>query len=251
MVQRSVAANLHWIDSTDPPDHFPDPERALRDPDGLLAVGGDLSTERLLAAYRLGIFPWYQDDQPILWWSPDPRAVLFPRELHISRSLQRTLRRNRFSVSVDQDFAGVITGCANARNETGTWITADMARAYRQLHDAGHAHAVEVWHDQQLAGGLYGVNIGRVFFGESMFSLQTDASKVALVKLVHLCLELGIGLVDCQIASAHLASLGSRQISRTEFRQLLRRYTQFPSPSGWARTSVDTRQLTGSVRAST
>jgi len=238
-----MAANLHWIRTTDPPDHFPDPDQALTDPDGLLAVGGDLSVERLLCAYRQGIFPWYQDDQPILWWSPNPRAVLFPSELHVSRSLRRTLRKNRFTVSINQDFAGVIAGCATERSDTGTWITADMVRAYRQLHDAGHAHSMEVWRDDQMVGGLYGVNIGRVFFGESMFSRQTDASKVALVLLICICRELSIDLVDCQLASSHLASLGSRQISRQEFHRLLRRYTQFPSPSGWTRTNLATGEL--------
>jgi leucyl/phenylalanyl-tRNA--protein transferase len=238
-----MATSLHWIKATDPPDHFPDPDQALTDPDGLLAVGGDLTVERLLVAYRQGIFPWYQDDQPILWWSPNPRAVLFPSELHVSRSLRRTLRRNRYTASINQDFAGVIAGCATERSDTGTWITADMVQAYQQLHDAGHAHALEVWCDKQLVGGLYGVNIGRIFFGESMFSRQTDASKVALVLLIRVCGELGIDLVDCQLASSHLASLGSRQISRTEFHKLLRRYTQFPSPSGWTRANVATREL--------
>jgi len=225
---------LHWLKPTDSPDNFPDPDQALEDPDGLLAVGGDLSVTWLLSAYRRGIFPWYQDDQPILWWSPDPRAVLFPREFHISRSLRRTLRRNRFSVSVDCDFAGVIDGCAAQREDAGTWITPDMASAYQRLHDEGHAHAIETWSDGELVGGLYGVNIGRVFFGESMFSVSTDASKVALVKLVSICRQLGIELIDCQVASTHLASLGSRQISRQEFCALLKRYRQFPSPTGWA-----------------
>jgi leucyl/phenylalanyl-tRNA--protein transferase len=238
-----MAASLYWIKTTDPPDHFPDPDRALTEPDGLLAVGGDLSVERLLIAYRQGIFPWYQDGQPILWWSPNPRAVLFPSELHVSRSLRKTLRKNRFTVSVNQDFAGVIAGCATERSDTGTWITTDMAQAYQQLHDEGHAHAMEVWCDEQMVGGLYGVNIGRVFFGESMFSRETDASKVALVLLIRICRELGIELVDCQIASAHLASLGSRSISRAEFHRLLRRYTQFPSPPGWTRENVVTRGL--------
>lgn len=238
-----MAANLHWIDAADPPDSFPDPDQALTDPDGLLAVGGDLSVDRLLAAYRLGIFPWYQDDQPILWWSPDPRAVLFPPELHVSRSLHRILRKNQFSVSLDQDFAGVIAGCATERDDAGTWITGDMERAYQRLHDGGYAHSVEVWNEGQLAGGLYGVNIGRVYFGESMFSRQPNASKVALVQLIRICRESGIDMVDCQIASAHLASLGSRQISRTEFRKRLRRYTQFPSPTDWSHPITETSGL--------
>jgi len=234
---------LQWLKPTDSPDSFPHPEQALKDPDGLLAVGGDLSVARLMAAYRRGIFPWYQDDQPILWWSPDPRAVLFPREFHVSRSLRRTVRRNRFSVSVDCDFAGVICGCAALRLDPGTWITSEMAGAYQRLHDEGYAHAIETWSDGELVGGLYGVNIGRVFFGESMFSVQPDASKVALVKLVTICRQLGIELIDCQIASTHLASLGSRQISRHEFCTLLRRYVQFPSPSGWACQPSETSAL--------
>ncbi|MFQ5634839.1 MAG: leucyl/phenylalanyl-tRNA--protein transferase [Gammaproteobacteria bacterium] len=238
-----MPTDLHWLEPGDPPDSFPDASLALTDPDGLLAVGGDLSVERLLAAYRRGIFPWNQQDQPILWWSPDPRAVLFPAELRVSRSLRRTLRKNLFSVSVDQDFAGVIAGCAADRNRPGTWITGDMLRAYRELHDAGHAHSVEAWQDGQLAGGLYGVNIGRVFFGESMFSRRTDASKVALVFLTEQCRELGIQLIDCQLASTHLASLGARQIARDEFLELLRRLTAFPAPHGWSRLPSATHDL--------
>jgi leucyl/phenylalanyl-tRNA--protein transferase len=238
-----VPNQLHWLSTDDAADSFPDPQLALKDPNGLLAVGGDLSVARLIAAYRQGIFPWYDDGQPILWWSPDPRAVLFPRELHVSRSLRRTIRRNRFSVSIDTDFPGVISGCARSRTETGTWITTEMSAAYQNLFDAGHAHAAEVWLDGELVGGLYGVNIGRVFFGESMFSRSTDASKIALVKLVSVCLELGIELIDCQIASAHLASLGSRQIPRHEFSRLLQRYNGFPDPADWARAAAETSAL--------
>jgi len=238
-----VAPELHWLDPADPPDSFPDVDRALEDPEGLLAVGGDLSVERLLTAYRSGIFPWYQDDQPILWWCPDPRAVLFPAELRVSRSLRRSLRRNLYTVSVDQEFGGVIAGCAADRDQPGTWITEDMLRAYRELHRCGHAHSIEAWHDGKLAGGLYGVNVGGVFFGESMFTRRTDASKVALVQLVCLCRELGIGLIDCQLASAHLASLGARQIPRAEFQVLLRRLTAFPAPRTWARPPAQTTAL--------
>lgn len=234
---------LQWLDPADPPDSFPDTRHALTDPDGLLAVGGDLSAERLLAAYRRGIFPWYQDDQPILWWSPDPRAVLFPGELRVSRSLRRTLRRKGFSVSVDQDFAGVIAACAADRDRPGTWITADMLQAYRDLHQRGHAHSVEAWDDGQLVGGLYGVNIGAAFFGESMFAGRADASKVALVRLVELCHELGVQLIDCQVASAHLSSLGARQIPRAEFDGLLRKFTGFPSPQPWPRSPAGTETL--------
>ncbi|MAF83502.1 MAG: leucyl/phenylalanyl-tRNA--protein transferase [Gammaproteobacteria bacterium] len=239
--------NLRWIDPDAPPDEFPDPCNALTDPNGLLAIGGDLSIERLLAAYRLGIFPWFSDDQPILWWTPDPRAVLFPAEIRISRSLTKTLRKNIYSVSVDQAFADVVAGCAargaHRDDNTGTWITARMAAAYEQLHKAGHAHSIETWCDGQLVGGLYGISIGRTFFGESMFSHLTDASKVALIKLRSICRATGIELIDCQVASRHLASLGSREISRTEFNHLLTRLTTFPSPGNWPRDSMETSRL--------
>jgi len=238
-----VASELHWLDPGDPPDSFPDVEHALEDPEGLLAVGGDLSIERLLVAYRHGIFPWYQDEQPILWWCPNPRAVLFPPELRISRSLRRRLRRNEYTVSVDQDFAGVIAGCAAGREQPGTWITDDMRHAYLELHRCGHGHSVETWHDGQLVGGLYGVNMGGVFFGESMFARRTDASKIALVRLVALCRELSIELIDCQLASAHLASLGARQITRGEFQGLLRTLVPFPAARTWTRTAVETGVL--------
>ena len=238
-----MAPELHWLEPTDPADSFPDPAQALSDPPGLLAVGGDLSVARLLAAYRRGIFPWYQDAQPILWWSPDPRAVLFPAELRISRSLRKTLRRCDYSVSVDQNFTGVIAACAENRDDPGTWITDGMLRAYEALHHAGHAHSVETWHDGQLVGGLYGVNLGGIFFGESMFTRRTDASKVALVKLVSLCRTSGIELIDCQLASNHLTSLGSRQIARDEFQTLLRRCINFPAPDDWAEPAARTADI--------
>ena len=238
-----MSTKLHWLKPTDPPDSFPDPNVALRNPDGLLAIGGDLSVPRLLAAYRAGIFPWYQDDQPIMWWSPDPRAILFPAELHVSRRLRRTLRQNRFSVSMDLDFPGVIAGCADCRAETGTWITPEMASAYTALHAHGHAHSVEIWTDEELVGGLYGVNIGGVFFGESMFSGATDTSKIALVHLVAVCRKYGIQLIDCQVASTHLTGLGSRQIARSTFRDLLQRYTPFPTPSDWGHPRRETAEI--------
>ncbi|MDP7153636.1 MAG: leucyl/phenylalanyl-tRNA--protein transferase, partial [Gammaproteobacteria bacterium] len=217
------------------------------DPNGLLAIGGDLSIERLLAAYRLGIFPWFSDDQPILWWTPDPRAVLFPAEIRISRSLTKRLRKNVYCVSVDQAFADVVAGCAqrstHSDEQTGTWITAQMASAYKRLHEAGHAHSIETWCDGKLVGGLYGINIGRAFFGESMFSHLTDASKVALIKLRSICHATGIELIDCQIGSGHLASLGSREIPRDEFNRLLTRLTSYPSPENWCRNSIETGRL--------
>jgi leucyl/phenylalanyl-tRNA--protein transferase len=203
----------------DPPDSFPDPDFALSEPNGLLAIGGDLSPARLLAAYRRGIFPWFSEDQPILWWSPDPRAVLFPNELHISRSLRRRLRSNRYGVSVDQDFDGVIRGCAGARRTAGTWLGEDMIAAYTELHRLSVAHSIEISQHDELVGGLYGVHLGGIFFGESMFSLQPDASKIALVKLAQMAAHYDLGLIDCQVPNDHLLSLGARLIPRSEFRQ--------------------------------
>ncbi|MFQ5644855.1 MAG: leucyl/phenylalanyl-tRNA--protein transferase [Thiogranum sp.] len=207
-----------WIEPGDPDLTFPDVNLALREPDGLLAVGGDLNPRRILNAYRHGIFPWYSDTQPILWWSPDPRTVLFPARLRLSRSLRKTLRRAHFRVTLDQDFDSVITACAAPRRDSaGTWITPAMADAYRELHAQGSAHSVECWLEGQLAGGLYGIAIGRVFFGESMFSLATDASKVAFAWLVRHLGRRGFGLIDCQVYSDHLASLGAEEIARADF----------------------------------
>jgi leucyl/phenylalanyl-tRNA--protein transferase len=188
-------------------------------PEGLVAIGGDLRPERLLAAYRHGIFPWYSEDQPILWWSPDPRTVLFPAKLKISRSLRKTLRQGKFLVSFDQAFGEVMRACAGARGNQppGTWITPAMLDAYTRLHTLGHAHSVEVWDDGQLVGGLYGVALGAAFFGESMFSRTTDASKVAFAHLVRQLEAWGYTLIDCQVASAHLFSLGAEEIPRAEF----------------------------------
>ena len=202
---------------------FPATELALSYPNGLLAVGGDLSIERLLHAYGQGIFPWYEDPQPILWWSPDPRSVLFPAEFKLSRSLRKSLRRDCFRVSCDRAFHRVLSGCAAPRaRERGTWITNSMARAYMGLHRAGHAHSIEIWDSNgQLVGGLYGVVQGRVFFGESMFSRITDASKVALVALIYLMRQRGLEVIDCQVESAHLNSLGARNITRLDFEQYL------------------------------
>lgn len=212
-----------WIPPGDTSLRFPDPSLALRDPDGLLAIGGDLSPQRILSAYRQGIFPWYSDEQPILWWSPDPRTVLLPDHLKISRSLRKTLRKGHFRITLDRAFADVIDACARPRaGSSGTWITNEMAEAYTLLHRAGHAHSVEAWLGGELAGGLYGVSIGRVFFGESMFSRRTDASKVAFVYLVTQLKAWGFPLVDCQVHSEHLASLGAEEIKRPVFIRLLR-----------------------------
>jgi leucyl/phenylalanyl-tRNA--protein transferase len=196
---------------------FPPPHYA--DPDGLLAVGGDLSPERLLLAYRQGIFPWYSEETPPLWWSPNPRLVLFPNEFKVSKSLQRVLKKNLFEVTLDRAFLEVIRHCAAARREhgEGTWIVPEMADAYHLLHRLGYAHSVESWQEGELVGGLYGVAMGRIFFGESMFTGKTDASKVALVRLVQLLRQWDFELIDCQVTTAHLKSFGAREISRKEF----------------------------------
>ncbi|MDZ7754446.1 MAG: leucyl/phenylalanyl-tRNA--protein transferase [Gammaproteobacteria bacterium] len=208
----------YWIPRGAPPETFPDAELALREPNGLLAAGGDLSPQRLVAAYRRGIFPWYGDDQPILWWTPDPRTVLLPGTLRISRSLRKTLNRGIFEVTLDTAFEQVIAACAAPRgDDDGTWITREMFYAYNRLHRLGWAHSVECRQYGQLVGGLYGVGIGRVFFGESMFSRVSDASKVALV---HLC-RMNYELIDCQIESDHLFRLGAQTMPRAQFlRQL-------------------------------
>jgi leucyl/phenylalanyl-tRNA--protein transferase len=211
-----------WIDPRDKTYRFPDVRLALREPDGLLAVGGDLSSQRLLAAYRHGIFPWYNHDQPILWWSPDPRTVLFPERLKVSRSLRKTLRQNRFTVTADTAFEAVVEACSGPRKgEPGTWITAEVKAAYTRLHQLGYAHSIESWQDGKLVGGLYGVAIGQVFFGESMFTRCTDASKVAFVHLVRQLQHWGFALIDCQIHSLHLESLGAETIDRDHFTRLL------------------------------
>ena len=202
---------------------FPPPELAA--PEGLLAVGGDLSPIRLLAAYRQGIFPWYGPDDPLLWWTPDPRLVLFPEKMHISRRLARTLRSGVFTIQADTAFAQVLAACAATprRGEPGAWLLPEMRAAYARLHELGFAHSVESWQDGVLVGGLYGVVLGGVFFGESMFSTVRDASKAALATLVQQAPRLGIQLIDCQVTSAHLLSLGAEEIQRSVFQSLLDR----------------------------
>ncbi|HYP78981.1 MAG TPA: leucyl/phenylalanyl-tRNA--protein transferase [Steroidobacteraceae bacterium] len=213
---------ITWLQPGDPPTAFPPVSRALDEPPGLLAAGGDLTPERLVAAYGRGIFPWYSPGEPVMWWSPDPREVLFPAELHVSRSLRRVLLRGQFTVTENQDFSAVIAGCATARDPaTGTWITAEMRAAYMELHRRGMAASIEVWSGSELAGGLYGVRSGQVFSGESMFSRRDNASKVALEWLSRRCIERGIALIDCQMPSAHLRSMGSRPIPRSEFLRYL------------------------------
>jgi leucyl/phenylalanyl-tRNA---protein transferase len=222
---------ITWLSPQDSPERFPPLERALDEPQGLLAAGGDLSPARLLAAYQRGIFPWYSPGQPVLWWSPDPRAVLYPEEFRCSRSLAKTLRNRGFETSVNRDFAAVIAGCAAPRaSGSGTWITPEMRAAYLELHRSGHAHSFETYLDGHLAGGLYGVRLGRVFFGESMFSREPDSSKVALARLVEFCRTEDIIVIDCQLSSRHLESLGSRLIPRSDFQNLLRLHTGCPRP---------------------
>jgi leucyl/phenylalanyl-tRNA---protein transferase len=206
---------IPWLDAGQP---FPPVHRALREPNGLLAAGGDLSVRRLLEAYRHGIFPWYSDGQPILWWSPEPRMVLAPVEFVVSRSLRKRLRNAGFEVRTDTAFEAVIGECAAPRpDQDGTWITPEMATAYTALHHAGYAHSVETWADGTLVGGLYGVSIGRMFFGESMFSRASDASKIALAHLARQLDRWRFGLIDCQMSTPHLDSLGAREVPRAQF----------------------------------
>lgn len=213
---------------------FPPLDKAMRKPNGLLAAGGDLSPERLLAAYRHGCFPWYQEGQSLLWWSPDPRTVLYPEELHISRSLRKTLRQGVFQITFDQAFKAVIEGCAAPRSYAdGTWITPSMQDAYLQLHRMGIAHSVEVWQDERLVGGLYGLAMGQLFFGESMFSRVTNASKAGFVTWVEHLRERDFKLIDCQMPTQHLASLGARTISRKTFAEALARYLGEPDTTRW------------------
>jgi leucyl/phenylalanyl-tRNA--protein transferase len=223
---------IPWLGPDSP---FPPAAAALAEPNGLLAAGGDLSPPRILAAYRHGIFPWFSPGEPILWWSPDPRMVLFPAEFRIRRSLARTLRNADYEVRLDSAFAEVIAACAATPRpgQAGTWITGEMQAAYRRLHELGHAHSVEVFMDGQLAGGLYGMAIGGAFFGESMFTRRRDASKIALA---HLCAHLqthGFGIIDCQMETAHLASLGAHPIPRSDFLALLQTLVATETPGRW------------------
>jgi leucyl/phenylalanyl-tRNA--protein transferase len=214
----------------EPSDPFPPVELALRDPNGLLAAGADLSPARLLDAYARGIFPWFGEDDPLLWWSPDPRMVLFVAELRVSRSLRRAIRSDRFHVTLDTAFRDVMAGCAEPRaGQEGTWITPEMAEAYTHLFRLGYAHSVETWENGELVGGLYGVAIGRMFFGESMFARVSDASKVAFVQLVRQLERWHMPIVDCQMSTRHLASLGARDIRRDEFVRQVRRLVEQPA----------------------
>jgi len=216
---------LTYIQPFDEFESFPPLEKAMTYPNGLLAIGGDLSAPRLLHAYRRGIFPWFSENEMIHWWSPDPRMVLYPAEFHISRSLKKSIRKNDFYYSMDRAFEEVIQACAEPRkSQQGTWITKEMQQAYIRLHKMGKAHSVEIWKDSQLVGGLYGIAIGRVFFGESMFSRVTDASKAAFLSLTRILDESGFELIDCQVYSEHLETLGAREIDRKFFEKLLQQY---------------------------
>lgn len=218
---------------------FPSPD--LAEEDGLLAVGGDLRLERLLKAYSMGIFPWYSEDSPILWWSPDPRLVLFPCELHVSRSLRQIIRKGIFSVTVNSAFEQVMRTCAKVTRDgqSGTWITDEMIKAYTGLHLAGYAHSVEAWHDGELAGGLYGIIMGRIFFGESMFTTMSNASKVAFVTFVEQLAAQGFDLIDCQVTTKHLVRLGAREIPRSTFLKTLKKaLSSPPSPAKAERTPI-------------
>lgn len=221
---------VHMLgDAPDAP--FPDP-LTYDHPDGLVAVGGDLSRTRLLNAYRSGIFPWYETGGPILWWSPDPRAILVPGHVHVTRRLQRTLRQRRFEITIDQDFEAVIDGCAAPRADSdGTWITQEMRNAYIHLHECGDAHSLEVRRKNQLIGGLYGVSIGRVFFAESKFHNERDASKIALVELMQRLENLGYLLCDCQLWNPHLEHFGVRMVDRGDFLRLVHHGVNLPAVS--------------------
>ncbi|MGB1239060.1 MAG: leucyl/phenylalanyl-tRNA--protein transferase [Pseudomonadales bacterium] len=219
---------IPWL--ADNPTLFPDTNTALDEPNGLLAAGGDLSPARLISAYRQGIFPWYSEDDPILWWSPAPRCVLTPQSVHLSRSLRKTLKKHAFTVTFDRAFTQVVAHCASSGDRAeGTWICEDMCHAYQQLHTLGHAHSVEVWSGEDLVGGLYGVAINKVFFGESMFSTRSNSSKIALCYLAAQLAAWEFDLIDCQVHNPHLESLGAVEIDRTEFEHFLAKNADYPA----------------------
>ena len=223
--------------------HFPNPAAALTEPDGLLAAGGNLLPQTLVNAYRRGIFPWYQDGDPILWWSPAIRCVIDPLTLHCSKSLHKSLRRKDYQVTVNAAFDQVIVACSEPRdNEGGTWITEEMIAAYTELHRLGRAHSFEVWHNRQLVGGLYGIAVGGLFCGESMFSRRTDSSKIAMAHLCRWGLEFGIELIDCQLVNPHLLSLGAQSVKRGEFLKQLAHLREQHSP--WPEQSTQQPSLT-------
>lgn len=234
-----MTAPLPWlaIDNLE----FPDISEALEDPNGLLAAGGDLSPARLENAYRHGIFPWYEDDQPILWWSPNPRLILKPEKIHISRSMKRLLKKQAFKITSDTAFTDVVHKCSlPRRDQAGTWITNAMKDAYAKLHKLDIAHSIEVWDkDNELVGGIYGIAIGRAFFGESMFSSVPNTSKIALITLANLLNKWDFGFIDCQMETSHLVSMGAELVSREEFKQLLVHYTeQRFEPREWSKSKL-------------
>lgn len=231
---------IAWLSALDPPEAFPDIDLASREPDGLLAAGGDLSEARVLYAYRHGIFPWYEEGQPILWWSPDPRCVLRPAQFHVAKRLRRWLNGCSFDIRFNTAFVSVVQQCAGQRlGQHGTWITPDMAAAFTALHRAGWAHSIEVWNGPVLVGGLYGLAIDKVFFGESMFSRETNASKVAMLALCRQLVARGAELLDCQVVSPHLLTLGATAVPRSEFRQDLERACTSGEPMrGWPTGSL-------------
>lgn len=227
--------SLQWLD-TDPSADFPPVEQALKEPDGLLAAGGDLSTERLIRAYQHGIFPWFNEGEPILWWSPDPRFVLLPEKLKISRSLAKNIRNAGFRISMDNAFEQVIANCSQLprKDQPGTWITDDMQQAYINMHKAGHAHSVECWQGDELVGGLYGIHSGQVFCGESMFSKQSNASKIALVYLCRFIQHHGFKLIDSQVYTEHLERLGAALYPRDEYLEILKTPADINMPPNWS-----------------
>ncbi|HSR63055.1 MAG TPA: leucyl/phenylalanyl-tRNA--protein transferase [Gammaproteobacteria bacterium] len=231
---QSTYNKLYWVRDNIIANDFPDISAILSEPDGLLAIGGDLSSERLLDAYQRGIFPWYSEGQPILWWSPDPRWVLQPEKLKISRSLKKTMRKRPFRVTFDRAFDEVIKCCAEPRKDSiETWITREIIESYYELHRQGYAHSVECWQDDNLAGGLYGIALGRVFFGESMFSYKTDASKIALVHLCRILRKRQFVMIDCQVHSEHVERLGAEPLAQSRFADILRQDCYIDTGEAW------------------
>ncbi|MDH5472349.1 MAG: leucyl/phenylalanyl-tRNA--protein transferase [Gammaproteobacteria bacterium] len=226
--------HLQWLDRN-PEAPFPSLDKALTEPNGLLAAGGDLSVTRLLNAYRHGIFPWYNEGEPILWWSPDPRCILFPEKIKISRSLKKTIKKKNFTVKLDTAFTDVIHACAGPRkHQPGTWITNDIYDAYYALHQLGYAHSIECWQNNELVGGLYGIAIGQIFFGESMFSKVPDASKIALVYLCQYLTEHHFKIIDSQVHTHHLESMGAEMVPRDLFISIVKEYVnQNDNPGKW------------------
>ena len=223
---------IPWLQHSSDP--FPPIDQAINDPNGLLAAGGSLSKERLIDAYRSGIFPWYSPGEPILWWSPDPRCVVIPDQIHISRSMRKRLKKKDYTVVFDRNFSSVMDACSAPRKDAeGTWISDQMKLAYNALHKEGVAHSVEVYINDELVGGLYGLSMGKLFFGESMFSRAKDSSKIAFILMVEQLQKWGYALIDCQVSNDHLFSLGAIEISRESFQLYLDRYIDCPSPSNW------------------